>query len=681
MRHPPSLNESRRRPLAAILSVLLLVASLAQAEARDVGALADLYGALPAFRAFAISPDGRRYAYVQSSDGEEGVVVIDARTRKMVRGLNVSSMKARDVRFLSNEHVLIHVSKTQARMSRRARWEESRGVILRLDTGKQVEIMNNLDELHPAQSGLVQVVGLDAKDEKVFMPAFVGLTLSTRDLVSIDLDTGHSRVVQSGHADTRDWFMSARGETLAEVRFDAGKGIHRIHSFLGEERRTIFEKETNFPAFHAGAVMPDGRRLAVLGTAHDVRGVFAMSLEDGEIEGPLVSEDDTAGRPIEGILTTGPHRVYAGVALGGARSEALFADATLRRADEALRDFYGESTIRYVGGTVDGSRLVFQVSGNGGAEDYVLFNAETHRAGRLAAGYPGIPTEDIHRIEAIRYEARDGTSIPAIVTHPDPSAGREALPLIVLPHGGPAGHDSVRFDYMAQFFARLGYLVLQPNFRGSTGYGKAFRSAGRGEWGRKMQDDVTDGLKALIARGQVDPARVCIVGWSYGGYAALAGGAYTPELYRCVVAGAGVADLPLSLREEKRVSGRFSWAFAYWNDLIRAGEADDAYLRSISPAFAADRFQAPVLLIHGKDDTVVSPDQSKTMRRALRRAKKAVEYETVRKMDHWLTTTDHRRRVLRLMGDFVLEHNPPGRGEKAGNAAFRAPGTLSVPAE
>src|SRR5262249_34265217 len=142
----------------------------------------------------------------------------------------------------------------------------------------------------------------------------------------------------------------------------------------------------------------------------------------------------------------------------------------------------------------------------------------------------------------IKYAGRDGTKLPGYLTLPPGKDGKK-LPLIVMPHGGPEVRDFVRYDYWAQFLTNRGYAVFQPNFRGSGGYGKAFAEAGHRQWGRRMQDDVTDGVKALIADGTADPSRICIVGASYGGYAALAGGAFTPDLYKCVIAIAGVSDI------------------------------------------------------------------------------------------------------------------------------------------
>ena len=190
---------------------------------------------------------------------------------------------------------------------------------------------------------------------------------------------------------------------------------------------------------------------------------------------------------------------------------------------------------------------------------------------------------------------------------------------MLLPHGGPAAADVSGYDWLAHALASRGYAVLQPNFRGSGGFGKEWEEAGHGGWGiGVMQHDLTDGVAAVIAAGIADPERICIVGASYGGYAALAGAAFTPELYRCAAAIAGVADLRDMLGFEKdraadsarpcRTGGK-RWA-------SRTGSPTD-HLNAASPAQHAERVRAPVLLIHGRDDTVVPITQSRIMESAL----------------------------------------------------------------
>lgn len=256
----------------------------------------------------------------------------------------------------------------------------------------------------------------------------------------------------------------------------------------------------------------------------------------------------------------------------------------------------------------------------------------------------------------ITYKARDGLEIPAYVTMP-PGAPKDArLPLVVLPHGGPRARDIYDFDYMAQFLATRGYAVLQPQFRGSSGFGDDFTKAGKGEWGGKMQTDLLDGVAALADGGEVDPARVCIVGASFGGYAALAGATLFPDAYRCAASIAGIGDLAQLMLEEGRLYGRQSGSAQALRDDL--GSADRAKVLAMSPARQAASATIPILLIHGEKDTVVLPAQSERMAEALKAAGKAHELVMLKDENHYLTCSSTRTQTLEAVERFLAKHLP-----------------------
>lgn len=211
---------------------------------------------------------------------------------------------------------------------------------------------------------------------------------------------------------------------------------------------------------------------------------------------------------------------------------------------------------------------------------------------------------------------------------------------------------------MSQFFASRGYVVLQPQFRGSTGFGATFARAGEREWGLKMQDDVTDGVKYLVASGIADPTRICIAGWSYGGYASLAGATLTPELYRCVIAGAGVADLIEMLDSEEKSSGWKDASARYWRNHIGSARKDNAKLAAASPARLVDKVAAPILLIHGVKDTIVPIEQSQLMADALEAAQKPFEFVKLENEGHHMSFAATRIKTLSAMESFLQKHNP-----------------------
>jgi dipeptidyl aminopeptidase/acylaminoacyl peptidase len=201
--------------------------------------------------------------------------------------------------------------------------------------------------------------------------------------------------------------------------------------------------------------------------------------------------------------------------------------------------------------------------------------------------------------------------------------------------------------------------VFQPNFRGSSDYGKAFQDAGLGEWGRKMQTDVSDGLADLARQGLVDPKRACIAGWSYGGYAALAGVTVQNGLYRCAVSMAGVSNLPAMLSYAAESQGSISATMRYWRAFMGATSTFGGDIAAISPANLAGRADAPILLIHGKDDTTVPFGQSVGMADVLKRAGKPVEFVALDGADHWLLKEDTRLAMAKASVAFVLKYNPP----------------------
>ena len=226
---------------------------------------------------------------------------------------------------------------------------------------------------------------------------------------------------------------------------------------------------------------------------------------------------------------------------------------------------------------------------------------------------------------------------------------------MVYPHGDPQSRDYLAFDWLTQFLASRGYAVLQPQFRGSTGFGDAFREAGYRQWGGLMQDDVTDGVRAMIAQGIADPHRICIVGFSYGGYAALAGAAFTPDLYSCAASISGVSDLPALMRGEVPLyEGTISNSMSDWKAHI--GGPHDANLAAKSPINSVKAIKIPILIVYGTGDSVVPNAQSQNMALALKSAGKNVSVAILAGEDHWLSQTETRVQVLKELETFLGQH-------------------------
>ena len=262
----------------------------------------------------------------------------------------------------------------------------------------------------------------------------------------------------------------------------------------------------------------------------------------------------------------------------------------------------------------------------------------------MAQSSPLLASEQLADVEYINYKARDGKIIPGFITIPN---SKPPYPLVVLPHGGPFVQEVVVFDEWSQMLANNGYLVFQPQYRGSLGYGldfyqSAFVNGGQG--GYKMQDDKDDGAQYLVDKGLVDPTRMAMFGWSYGGYAALVAAARTPQLYQCVIAGAAVSDPLMQIN--------------YYRFLMR-GASKEEQLRmwddSVSPLLEAGNVNVPMLLIHGDVDQRVPLAHADKYRKALDENKKTYKYVELKGADHFSSTLffDHKLTLYSALIEFL----------------------------
>jgi dipeptidyl aminopeptidase/acylaminoacyl peptidase len=300
--------------------------------------------------------------------------------------------------------------------------------------------------------------------------------------------------------------------------------------------------------------------------------------------------------------------------------------------------------------------MLVLVTGASDPGGYYYFAPEEGVMHRLSALNDKLLGKRLPSTRPISYKARDGLVIHGYLTLP---LGRPAkgLPLIIMPHGGPIGvRDTGEYDPYVQFLANRGYAVLQPNYRGSDSYGRDFEEKGNGQWGRAMQDDLDDGMDWLVKEGIVDAKRVCIVGASYGGYAAMWGATRNPERYRCAASLAGVSDLKRQL-QFSRDFFRDTKSARAWQSRI---QGDGIGLDDISPLQHVDRLQIPVLLAHGKDDQTVPINQSALYAAALKKANKPYEYHVYEDEGHGLDEAPHLQDFFDKLEAFLARYNPPG---------------------
>ena len=280
---------------------------------------------------------------------------------------------------------------------------------------------------------------------------------------------------------------------------------------------------------------------------------------------------------------------------------------------------------------------------------YYLFNAKTGALKKWRELSPWLNEQDMADMRPISFKSRDGLTIHGYLTLPK---GKEArnLPVVVNPHGGPWVRDTWGFNSEVQLLANRGFAVLQMNYRGSTGYGRAFWEAGFKQWGRKMQDDITDGVEWLIKQGIADPKRVAIYGGSYGGYAVLAGLAFTPEVYACGIDYVGVSNIFTLM---KTIPPYWKPLMAEFYEKVGHPEKDEELLRSVSPVFHADKIKVPLFIAQGARDPRVNKAESDQMVAALAARGVKVEYMVKDNEGHGFRNEENRFEFYEAMEKFL----------------------------
>lgn len=471
----------------------------------------------------------------------------------------------------------------------------------------------------------------------------------------VDVRTGDYTYVKSAIEGIQEWITDRAGEVRIGLGYSYKGSVNRWLTYRNPASgrwqeitdSPLATRNYSFVGFDA-----DARYLLVLGPGADGRrALLRWDMVEGHSAGTVYSDPK---QEAEGVVYA-PDRSGAVIGLLLQNEDDVYLDDAWKHRMALLHEALPGMRLGITSVTRDGKQFIVEATSSTEPGVFYLFDSEKRQLTAIAYARSGLEPEEMAPVRWIEYRARDGLDIHGLLTVP---RGREAknLPVVLLPHGGPLAHDTGQFDWIAQFLANRGYAVLQPNFRGSTGYGIAFERAGDRQWGRAMQDDLSDGVQWLIQQGIADPTRIAIVGGSYGGYAALMGAAKTPELFRCAVSINGVSDLVALLVSDN----------GYFKDeevahLIGDPSADRGMLEAVSPIQQVDKMKVPVLLLHAKDDLRVDFSQSERMYGALRRAGKPVEFVAIGTGHHWLLNEAARTQVLTALEAF-LEKNLRAQG-------------------
>ena len=626
---------------------------------------AEAFGTIPIFRSPHLSPDGGHLAAIQSYKGRPVVAIYDLKAPKGTIPALVESDEwvVVDLRWVKPNALMLVIKSSQRAVDNRLRtWVRA---VLVDASGKNARFLMQNEQTVDNNTYNAHIADTEPDDPDHFLTTLYrhhlraedaethGLQAFYYDLLRVDMKTGNSRVLQQGGEDTDHWLTDGHGHVVGRVDRGTISQTERLFLLSGGEFRESgrFDASGDKDAGIAG-LSEDGK--ALIRTDRNKNGYWSLFRHDIETGAETELYSAPGYDVMQPLRDEWTDRVV-GATYAGSKREFYYFDPAREALQRGLEQALPGESVGIVSSDASGRTLIVEVNGPAEAPAYLLLDRTTHDMHPVARPYPDLVNLTLPEMKAYDYAARDGLKIPAYLTLP---LGKPAknLPLVVMPHGGPDARDVRGFDWWAQFLANRGYAVLQPNYRGSAGYGAGFTQAGLRQWGLKMQDDISDGVKKAIAEGIADPKRVCIVGASYGGYAALAGAAFSSDLYACAISFAGVADLPLMLRTEHRDYGENSQVSSFWATRIGSSDENWDQLVATSPARHADKMRCPILLMHGEGDTTVRIEQSEKMASALKDAGKQVEFIRIPGEDHYLNLTETRVRPLTETEKFLAKN-------------------------
>lgn len=632
---------------------------------------AEAFGRVPQINKVVLSPGGSLLAWTDDTGTVTRVIMYDIATGKYKRVLPVDhSTKVRQLHWLDDDTLLISVNMFETiDRSRGARqWEFSRtlafdangghGRVLLMEGGERARVLSShVVNWYINKPKTVIMTSYDYSAAAALPELGTRLQNGRADsgwvpeLFEVDTRTGNGTRIGQGTAFTRDWVVDKAGNVVARGDWDARSGVYTILAKNGLAWREILrEYPHGAPSVHG--LTADRTAIYLSGTAADGHVTLRALPLDGSPQKVLIED---ATRDVSQISMDTITGTLVGGVLGGLEDELVWIDKDAEQQYRMVAAAFQGKSVRILGRSANNQYFLAAVYGLENPVVWYLVDMVKHKADIVGEAYPVLKDVPLAKVRTMTYKARDGALVPAYLITP-PGVSEKALPLIVFPHDGPARRDLPEFDWYAQFLAVRGYAVLEPQYRGSSGFGEAWRLAGVHQWGGVMQNDLVDGVKALVDQGVADPARVGIMGRGYGGFAALAGVAFTPEIFRCAVSINGISNLPEMIGYIHDHHGTESDALSYWHGHV--GAATDSNVIQKSPVHAAQWIKSPVLLLHATEDTVVPPIQSDEMNHALASTGKTVKYVKLPGDDHWLSRSETRVQVLEEADEFFAAHLP-----------------------
>ena len=614
---------------------------------------AKAFGELPLSFDADISPDGEHIAVIVNVEGTYYAatrLTNDSRSKMEVISLG-ADLRPRYIKWINNERFVVSVEKsdvfrgtpfTVTHLYTKSLGEKKGRFVLR------TEIFRQFND---------RVVDWLEDDPEHILMAFSKAEFEPYpDIYRVEVATGKTRRIKRGMTGVEYWYADDTGTPrIGRGKTDSGREVMRIHDVESGDWDSYEKYPGLTPKTPIFGFLKDGAEV-IIGdyNGRDTLGLYIYDFASRSKTRTLFHNDEYDA---SGVVVSSDGETVIGAKYVAEKEETELLGDYGTSLSKLRSQFKGYS-VSYVDQTDDYQTMIVRMSAPYEPGGLYLYNRGDSLPSMLQNQYTGLKSEEMGNVFPVKYDARDGQKIPAFVTLPPTitdQADLKNLPFIVLPHGGPYGRDEKRFDYFAQFFATRGYGVMQMNFRGSDGYGKAFEEAGRDNW-LVMQEDVEDATRYLLKKGYADPNRTCIAGWSYGGYAALMGAAKdTDGLYDCVIAMAALTDINDAKRDLRRYRGGRHAAKEFFGEAMK----DSDVRKANSPVHVADNIKVPVFLAHGDQDENVQFDQFTRMRKALKKAGVKTTSMAFEDEDHFLSRQENREAFFVGVDKFLTQVNGP----------------------
>jgi dipeptidyl aminopeptidase/acylaminoacyl peptidase len=575
----------------------------------------EVFGRRPFMRSPLLSPDGSKIVVMMSKEGVDYLGLIDLAKPGAAPNFFIKAEEFREVGdrtvgswvWAGNRTVLVTLLSREVVNGQRA--DLRRLVAYDLESGKLSPIAwegttadgGNIKHVDHQKETIVLQRGAFRNDQREFMP----------EVIEVNVRTGKFETLMRPNPVVDSWIVDGKGVVRAGLGSDADSGKQRL-IYRSDANGAMKTVSNDADATYTGAqIVPniflDEPDMAYATSNKDnFRRVYKVNLKTMEIVGKPVFE--AKGYDVEGIIANESKNDILGVAVVERKQLRYWFNEDFKALQTFLDEDYGKGNAQIISTDMGDNKFIIQIGKPSQPGSYFLYEASSGSMRMLGWYHPVLKDADLNPMESIRYKARDGLEIEAVVTYPRHRPSRKNLPVVIMPHGGPFGvrqHEEFGFFPWHQALAEMGYLVIEPNYRGSGGYGRDFVLDGRKPdgYGLRMQDDLNDAVSWFAQKGLVDPKRACIMGWSYGGYAAARGAQRDPDQWKCAIAGAGVYDFPMMKAYDTRQFGAFGANYQ--------ATADD--LISISSARNTDGKWSPILIVAGRRDARIPLEQSRTL--------------------------------------------------------------------